>query len=230
MTARTVLVVGATKGIGLGLVEKYLADGWRVVATTIEASAGLDRLVAAHSDRLDVLPLDITDVAAVTALRDDLAARGLDVLHIVAGVYQATFAPIWEQPGEEILRVLNTNAIGAIRMAELFSPVVRKGGVFAFTSSGMGSMTRNTKGNVDLYRISKAALNMLARSFSAYHAGSGRAVLLLCPGWAKTDMGGPDATIEIADSVAGMVKLVTEADTHDDEARFFEYSGDAIAW
>jgi NAD(P)-dependent dehydrogenase (short-subunit alcohol dehydrogenase family) len=71
---------------------------------------------------------------------------------------------------------------------------------------------------------------MLARSFAARHAGSGRAVLLICPGWAKNDMGGPDATVEVATSVAGMYALVTNADRHADEAKFYEYSGATVAW
>ena len=201
-----------------------------MIATTREPAAALDALLARYAERLDVHPLDITDVAAVTALRETLADRTIDALHIVAGVFQASFAPIWEQPDAEILRLLATNAIGGVRMAELFADRVPAGGVFAFTTSGMGSMTRNDKGDVDLYRISKASLNMLVRSFAARHAGSGRAVLLLCPGWAKTEMGGPDATVEVSTSVEGMVALVTQADAQAGEARFYEYSGDAVPW
>jgi NAD(P)-dependent dehydrogenase (short-subunit alcohol dehydrogenase family) len=224
VSGRHALVVGATKGLGLGLVEKYRAEGWSVTATTVELSPALEAL-----EGVDVRPLDITDVDAVTALRESFSNRKIDVLHIVAGVFQASFGPIWEQPGEEILRVLNTNAIAGVRMAELFSPLVPTGGVFAFTTSGMGSMERNVLGDVDLYRISKASLNMLARSFAVRHADSGRAVLLLCPGWAKTDMGGPDATVEVAESVGGMYALVAAAKPSR-EAHFFEYSGDVVAW
>ncbi len=230
MTRRTALVVGATKGLGLALAQTYLANGWAVIATTITPSVELDALGVRHPDCLDIRMLDVTDVAAVTALRDDLANRRIDALHIVAGIFQASFAPIWEQSDNEILRVLGTNAIAGIRIAELLGDLVPPGGVFAFTSSGMGSMARNNKGDVDLYRISKASLNMLVRSFGARHAGSGRAVLLLCPGWARTDMGGPDATVEVSTSVEGMYALVAQADVDADEARFYEYSGDVVPW
>jgi len=230
VSGQTALLVGATKGIGLGLAEVYLENEWNVVATTIEPSKGLDVLAHRYGQRLDIRPLDIVDGAAVRALRQALAGRTINVLHLVAGVFQATLAPIWEQPDEEILRLLHTNAIAGVRMAELFEALVPRCGVFAFTSSGMGSMTRNDKGDVDLYRISKAALNMLVRSFAARHAGSNRAVLLLCPGWAKTDMGGPDATVEVADSAAGMYRLVANASPHPDGARFFEYTGEIVAW
>ena len=228
MSAQHALVVGATKGLGLALAEKYLAEGWAVTATTLEPSPALDALAERYSG-LDIRSLDVIDVDAVAALRENFNGRMLNVVHIVAGVFQASFAPIWEQPGEEILRLLNTNAIAGIRMAELFAPLVPEGGVFAFTSSGMGSMTRNVLGDVDLYRISKASLNMLARSFAARHADSGYAVLLLCPGWARTDMGGAEATVEVEDSVNGMYALVSSAGPSR-EAQFFEYSGDVVAW
>lgn len=227
---RHVLLVGATKGLGLALAQTYLNEGWSITATTMEPSAGLDRLSAAHGDRLSVRHLDITDSAAVAALRGSLADQRLDVVHIVAGVFQQTYAPIWEQPDEEILRLLHTNAIGGVRLAERFESLVPAGGVFAFTSSGMGSMTRNDLGDVDLYRISKASLNMLVRSFAARHADGDRAVLLLCPGWAKTEMGGPDATVEIADSVGGMYAQVIQATADPAGARFVEYTGDPIGW
>ena len=228
---RQVLLVGATQGLGLGLADKYLREGWQVIATTIVPSPGLDALLARHGARLRVVPLDITDVAAVRALVDSLREARLDALHVVAGVFQASFDPLWEQPDAEILRLLHTNSIGGIRLAEWLAPRVAADGVFAFTSSGMGSMARNDKGDVDLYRISKAALNMLVRSFAARQRGSGRRVLLLCPGWAKTAMGGPDATVEVSTSVDGMYRLVVDTPPGADrEALFFEYSGDVVPW
>jgi NAD(P)-dependent dehydrogenase (short-subunit alcohol dehydrogenase family) len=229
---RSVLLVGATQGLGLALADKYLREGWQVHATTIAPSAGLDALRASHPDRLSIHPLDITDVAAVHALADSFAEGSLAVLHVVAGVFQASFAPIWEQPDAELLRVLHTNTIGGIRLASRAARRVRDGGMFAFTSSGMGSLVRNDRGDVDLYRISKVSLNMLARSFAAQHRDRQQRVLLLCPGWAKTAMGGPDATVEVAESVDGMYRLVVEppADVQPGEARFYEYSGAVVPW
>jgi NAD(P)-dependent dehydrogenase (short-subunit alcohol dehydrogenase family) len=228
---RSVLVVGATRGLGAGLTDKYLREGWRVVATTIEPSKTLDALQREHGEALAVLPLDITNAADLQALHKKCSSARFDVLHVVAGVLQKSFAPIWEQSAEEILRVLNTNAIGAIRLAELLAPRVPRGGVVAFTSSGMGSMTRNDQGDVDLYRISKASLNMLVRSFAARHANKDWRVLLLCPGWAKTDMGGPDANVEVSTSVDGMFACITQPRSKPgDGAVFFEYSGAIVPW
>lgn len=228
MSGKTVLLVGATRGLGLALAEHYLARGWTVHATTVEPSSALSDL-AERNPALCVHALDVTDRTAGEALRAALGTTRLDAVHIVAGVFQAGFEPIWELGDAEILRVLGTNSISPVRLAELFAPMVPEGGVFAFTSSGMGSMARNDKGDVDLYRISKAALNMLVRSFAARHAGSGRAVILFCPGWAKTDMGGPDATVEVADSVDGMLDQV-EAARPADGAIFREYTGDTVPW
>lgn len=225
-----VVIVGATKGLGLALAEEYLDRGWRVVATSLEPSAGLDELAKRYGPRLQVVEFDITSRADALRLQEALAAQRIDVLHIVAGVFQRTTAPVWEQPAEEILRLLETNAIGAVRLAELLAPQVQPGGVFAFTSSGMGSLWRNDRGDVDLYRVSKATLNMLVRSFAARHRDSGRATLLLCPGWAKTDMGGPDATVEVSDSVRGMYRLVASARPDPTGAVFREYTGNEIPW
>jgi NAD(P)-dependent dehydrogenase (short-subunit alcohol dehydrogenase family) len=226
---RTVLLIGATQGLGLALAAHYLQQGWRVIATTLAPSAGLQALVGEHGDRLSVYPLDITDAAAAADLRDTIEGEAIDVLHIVAGILPAEDRPIWDWSGEEILRVLNTNAIGALRLANLIEPLVPAGGTFAFTSSGMGSMTRNVRGTTDLYRVSKAALNMLVRSFAAVH-GRERAVLSICPGWVKTEMGGALATIEVADSVTGIYRLIECAAPHGDGARFFEHTGDTVPW
>jgi NAD(P)-dependent dehydrogenase (short-subunit alcohol dehydrogenase family) len=226
-----VLLVGATQGLGLALAEKYLREGCRVLATTIGPSTALQALAADHPAALDVVTLDITDAGAANSLREAYATRQFDVLHIVAGVFQRAMTPIWQQDDQELLRVLHTNAIGAIRLAELLASQIRRGGVFAFTSSGMGSMARNDKGDVDLYRISKASLNMLVRSFAVRHAASGCAVLLLCPGWAKTAMGGPDATVDVSTSVDGMYACITNAQRPlDGGAVFVEYTGNFIPW
>jgi len=230
MTQRRVLVVGATKGLGLALVEQYLNGGWAVAATTIEPSAGLAQLAADHPEKLSVHPLDITDPAGIRAVREALDGLELDVLHIVSGILPSEDLPIWEYADDQVLKVLNINAFAALHLATCMEPLVRKGGLFAFTSSGMGSMSRNDRGGADLYRISKAALNMLVRSFAATRAGPDRTVLLICPGWVKTDMGGPEATVEVADSVAGIYRLICEARPGGEPASFVEYSGDRVPW
>lgn len=231
---RTALVVGATQGLGLALVDKYLREGWSVIATTLVPSPALEALqarAASRPGRLRIRPLDVTDRAGVEALARELHDETLQLLHVVAGVFQASFDPIWEQPDAEILRLLHTNAIGGIRLAELLDARVAADGTFAFTSSGMGSFARNDKGDVDLYRISKVSLNMLVRSFAARRAGDGRRVLLLCPGWAKTAMGGPDATVDVSTSVDGMYEVIVkrpEVGRHG--AEFYEYSGAVVPW
>ncbi|PNU03351.1 SDR family oxidoreductase [Novosphingobium guangzhouense] len=228
MSTRRVLLVGATQGLGLALARHYLAEGWDVVATTVSPSPALEAL-----EGITVLPLDITDERQALALRDTLAGQRIDVLHIVSGILPQGDVPIWERSDEEILRVLQTNAIGGVRLATLLEPLVPEGGTFAFTSSGMGSMARNTLAGADLYRVSKAALNMLVRSFAVTHgapSGSARAVLIICPGWAKTEMGGADATVEIADSVAGIYRLVSTAEPSPKGAPFLEYTGETVPW
>jgi NAD(P)-dependent dehydrogenase (short-subunit alcohol dehydrogenase family) len=228
MDRRRVVVVGATRGLGLALTEHYLTQGWEVIATTVEPSVALNERAATDA-RLRVLSLDITDPRGGATLRAALHDSIVHVLHIVAGVFQKDFTPIWEQPDEEILRLLRTNAIGAIGLAERLDEMVPEGGAFVFTSSGMGSLERNVKGDVDLYRLSKVSLNMLVRSFAARRTDGSRAVLLICPGWAKTQMGGRDAPVEVQDSVAGMYRLVVAA-RPGPQAQFYEYSGERVPW
>lgn len=226
---KTILIVGTAQGIGLALTERYLADGWRVFAGTLARTAELETLAGRYPDRLSIHLLDITDPAAAETLFQDLQGETLDVLQIVAGILPPETGPVWDLDDALILRTLKTNAFSGVRLATRFQSLVRPGGCFAFTSSGMGSMERNTLGGADLYRISKAALNMLVRSFAVTTAGPERAVLLICPGWVKTEMGGANAIVEIADSVSGIYRLVVNA-RPGNGAPFREYSGDTVPW
>lgn len=220
---KRVLLVGATQGLGLALAERYRDEGWQVVATTVVPSPALDAL------GVEVHPLDVTDEGQLLALRATLEGTRIDVLHVVAGILPADDKPVWTCDDDEILRVLRTNAFAGVRIATLFDALVPAGGAFVFTSSGMGSMARNTLAGADLYRISKAALNMLVRSFAVTH-GKGRAVVLTCPGWAKTEMGGAAATVEVADSVEGLFRIATSATPSPEGAPFIEYTGQTVPW
>jgi NAD(P)-dependent dehydrogenase (short-subunit alcohol dehydrogenase family) len=228
MAERTVLLIGATQGLGLAFAERYLREGWRVIATTVHPSPALDSLAALHPGRIAIHPLDINDRDAVKALKAELGDVRLDLLHNLAGVLPED-KPIWDYDDAEILRILHTNAISGITLAAQMEPLLNPDGTFAFTSSGMGSIGRNRNGNTDLYRLSKAALNMMARSFAAKHA-QGRNILLLCPGWAKTEMGGPLATVEVEDSVSGLYAIIADPQPQPDGPVFRDYTGAAVPW
>ncbi len=172
--------------------------------------------------------VDIDDGDAVAALHARLADTRFALVFLVAGVSAADPAmPIHEEPEEETLRIYRTNALSPIRFAERFADRVAPGGRVAFMSSTLGSVARNTDGGYDSYRASKTALNTLARSFAARHRDLG--VLVVHPGWVRTDMGGAKAPLDVATSAAGMADmLAARAGLRD--AAFVDWENRDVPW
>ena len=111
---------------------------------------------------------------------------------------------------EEFVRLMLTNTLGPLRVIEQLVERVVRGGSVAVMSSGLGSVANNVNGGWEVYRASKAALNMLMRSFAARHADDGRTYLVIAPGWVRTDMGGPNASLDIETSITGVVDAMTQ--------------------
>ena len=194
MEQKTALIIGASRGLGFALVQEYLAQGWQVVATVRETSgAALHELAQQSSGHLEVETLDITDTAQIAALKGRLQDRKFDLLFVNAGVSSERPEPIGEVATEEFVRVMVTNALSPMRVVESFDLNVAAHGTIGVMSSGQGSVADNNGGGFEVYRASKAALNMLMRSYAARHSEDARSLLLIAPGWIKTDMGGSDA-------------------------------------
>ncbi|GLS42425.1 SDR family oxidoreductase [Methylobacterium brachythecii] len=223
---RNALIVGASRGLGFGLVETLLGLGWRVTATQRKASP---QLAALASEALTVETADIDDDDAVCALRERLDAQSFDLVFVVAGVATAIADPVHEVPREVAAQVYLTNAVSPVRFAETFVDRVATGGTIAFMSSILGSVALNESGGSETYRASKAALNTYARSFEARHRGRPFGVLLIHPGWVRTDMGGADADIDIATSVAGMAEVI-EGQIGKTGIAYLDYEGQPLAW
>jgi NAD(P)-dependent dehydrogenase (short-subunit alcohol dehydrogenase family) len=224
----SILIVGASRGIGLGLVREYLGRGWRVIATERRPSAALAGLAANAGSRLVVKTLDIDDRDQISALADSLHGESLDVLIVNAGVSDNAKQTINEITTEEFARVMVTNALSPLRMIETLSPVVKAEGRVAAMSTALASISTNTDGGYETYRASKVALNMLLRSF-VVRAGGQRSFMALMPGWVRTDMGGPDAPVEVEESVRGLADVI---DQHADKPGlvFVDYQGNTIPW
>ena len=202
--AKTALIVGASRGIGLGLAEEYLRRGWRVIGT-VRDDAGEAALRDAGDVRVE--RLDVADEAQVERLAGALKEETLDLLFLNAGVMGP--ADMLTASADDVNRVMQANAFGPARLAwRLLDRVPAKTGVVAFMSTGMASIADNSSGGHDVYRASKAAQNMLARSLSVQARERGVTVLSINPGWVKTDMGGAGATITVETSARGVVDQI----------------------
>jgi NAD(P)-dependent dehydrogenase (short-subunit alcohol dehydrogenase family) len=230
--AGSALVVGASRGLGLGLATELKRRDWDVVATARE-EAGARRLeaLAAHpGGALIIERVDINDDAAVAALRRRLDDRSFDLVFVNAGIAPAHGHDALRAGRDEIALVFQTNAVSPIRFARRFLDRVRDGsGVVAFMSSGLGSVADNTHGYSEIYSASKAALNSLVRSFAAKLGGSRITVLAMAPGWVRTDLGGPAAPLGVAESVRGLIDVIA-ARRGTLRHGFVDYRGREVPW
>ncbi|WP_179505190.1 MULTISPECIES: SDR family NAD(P)-dependent oxidoreductase [unclassified Sphingomonas] len=207
MTVQTVLVVGASRGLGFALADEWLDRGWHVIATARGRSDELAALAERHDDRFEIETVDINDADGVRALRNRLDGRRLDVLFINAGIARA----IEESPAtaseRDFLDMMLTNAFSPVRAAEMLRDVVSEGGTIAIMTSELGSIA-NANGGWQLYSSSKAALNMLMKGYAAKNAADGHTLLLVAPGWVRTEMGGSEATLSIEESIPLVVDMI----------------------
>jgi len=229
----TVLVTGANRGLGLEFCRQYAEAGWKVLACCRRpAEADALRALAAQHPLLAIHAVDLRDFATVDRLSAELAEEAIDVLLCNAGIYTdngsngfgALDYPLWLDSF-----VVNTQA--PVKLAEAFLPQVKRSGrrLIVAVSSLMGSMADNTSGGSFMYRSSKAALNATMKSLSLNLAGLGVGVLILHPGWVKTDMGGENAPLLPPASIAGL-RQVIDGYTPADSGRFIDFRGEAAPW
>ncbi|RUL78134.1 SDR family NAD(P)-dependent oxidoreductase [Dyella choica] len=226
----TALIVGASRGLGLGLAKEYLARGWQVIATVrATAKTALHDVQADAHGRLEIEHVDINEPHQVAALHVRLHNRSLDLLFVSAGISTAPDTSIGQVDAEEFAHEMTNNALSPMHFIEMFHDLVQPKGSIVVMSSGLGSIANNTDGGWETYRASKAALNTLMRSFVARQTGDPRTYLLMDPGWVRTDMGGPDATLGVEESVPRMADVV-EAEVGKGGLRFCNYRGQTVAW
>jgi NAD(P)-dependent dehydrogenase (short-subunit alcohol dehydrogenase family) len=228
---RRILIVGASRGLGLGLAKEYLARGWDVVATARNETgeAALAALAGETSGTLSVERLDISRPDQVAALHARLADGRLDVLFVNAGIAGDPDEPVEAVATDEFRRVMTTNALAPLRLVASFRTLVKDKGTIAVMSSDMASVGGNNGGGWEVYRASKAALNQLMRSFTARHAADGRTYLLMSPGWVRTDMGGGNAPLDVATSVCGTADTIAQREGSGG-LHFVDYRNKPIPW
>jgi len=214
----TVLVIGASRGIGLEFVRQYREAGARVIATARD-DEGLARLRALGAETLRV---DVAQPASVSGLSWQLDGEEIDLALYVAGVFSqgAATSPPTQQAFDA---VMHTNVLGLMQALPQVMPMVEAaGGVFGALSSAMGQIGAVSGSHSWLYRTSKAALNMALSSARFDYPRT--TLVALDPGWVQTEMGGAAAPLTAAASVHGLRQVLASL-TPEDNGQLIHHDG-----
>lgn len=199
-----------------------------MIATVRSDAPALDDLHARFPDRLETEYADIRDASSVRDLGARLLGRRLDVLFVNAGIARSNDKTPVDAPEHDFVDMMLTNALSPVRAVEMLASLVRDEGVIAIMTSELGSIAHST-GFWPLYSSSKAALNMLMKGYAAHHPGDPRALLLVAPGWIRTEMGGDEATLSIEESIPYVVDMV-EANRGKPGLRYVDRFNEGLPW
>jgi NAD(P)-dependent dehydrogenase (short-subunit alcohol dehydrogenase family) len=229
----SVLITGANRGLGLEFATQYLAADWRVYAACRhpQSAEKLQRLARERTERITLVALDVSSAPSVARAAESLRGHPIDVLINGAGIMGAPGQRTGNVDYESWAKVLDVNTMGPLRVTEAFvDHVARSERKLVLTiTSGMGSIADNTSGGSIAYRSSKAAVNMVMRSAAIDLAARGISCVLVNPGWVKTDMGGPNATLSASASVTAMRRLI-ETLGPAQSGKFFNYDAREYPW
>jgi NAD(P)-dependent dehydrogenase (short-subunit alcohol dehydrogenase family) len=219
----TILVIGASRGIGLEFVRQYREAGARVIATARD-DAGLARIKALDATALRV---DVADPASVSGLAWQLDGEKIDVALYVAGVMAGGHAG--DPPAADVFdQVMRTNVLAPMRVLPQLVELLAPGARLVVLSSRMGSLGLRTNGDSWLYRASKSAVNSVVKDISFGLQGKAICVAMH-PGWVQTDMGGAGADLDVTQSVADMRATVASLRA-EHNGTFLNHDGQALAW
>lgn len=227
MTAsRSILIIGASRGLGLGLASEFAAQGWAVTATV--RSAAQEAPLQGLGVRVE--QLEMTDPDSLEQLAGRLSGQQFDVIFVNAGVAGPSHHSTAQASAEEMGQLFLTNAVAPLRVAERLLPNLAAGhGLIVFMSSILGSIEAGAGLGMPLYGASKAALNHLVQCFVRTQDNPHLGVMLMHPGWVRTDMGGADAPLDIDSSCKGMVQQVSAA-VGQAGLRYLDYQGNPLPW
>ncbi|WP_394650859.1 SDR family NAD(P)-dependent oxidoreductase [uncultured Acinetobacter sp.] len=227
------IVVGASRGIGLGLVRELLLQQWSVIATLRDITRvpdDLKQLLAEYPDQLELAELDLSHLDTANMITSKYSEGSIDLLLVSAGIAGPEHQRVEQSQPNEILDLFWVNSIAPVTIARKFLPLMKANSLIAFMSSRMGSVALNDDGSMELYRASKAALNSISRGFAKNEAiPLNIGVLNLHPGWVQTEMGGSQAPVTVKQSTAGMVKVI-QASIGSNQHKFIDFQGHEMAW
>lgn len=230
----TVMVTGANRGIGLEYVTQYAEHTSNLIATYRELSRS-QRLedLSTRYEQVRLMPLDMASETEISRTAEILRSTPIDILILNAGIYHHEDG-VSGLGAEDLMHLFQINTIAPLMLAKalLGSMVMSQLKTIVYMSSIMGSVSLNDKAHVSkvnyCYRASKAAGNSLMRSLSIEAAVKGVKVLILHPGWVKTDMGGQEADLDVTQSVSGMRKVI--ANPESESGVFYSYDGRILPW
>lgn len=227
------IVVGASRGIGLGLVRELLLQQWSVIATLRDITHvpdDLKQLLAEYPDQLELAELDLSHLDTANMITSKYSEGSIDLLLVSAGIAGPEHQRVEQSQPNEIVDLFWVNSIAPVTIARKFLPLMKANSLIAFMSSRMGSVALNDDGSMELYRASKAALNSISRGFAQNEAiPLNIGVLNLHPGWVQTEMGGSQAPVTVKESTAGLVKVI-QASIGSNQHKFIDFQGHEMAW
>ncbi len=234
---QSVLITGANRGIGLELTRQYAHAGWTVIACCRQPGSADDLSALKNESAVEIQQLDVSDLDSIRHLADRLEHRPIDLLINNAGMFgpkakanqdfRQSFGTmdyeIWQQ-------IIHTNLFGPFRLVECLIANIQASETkkVANISSTVASIA-GADGGIYAYRSSKVGLNIVMRSLSQELRELGVSVGIFCPGWVRTRMGGPQATVELPDAVSGIRQRIEELSL-ESSGRFLRYNGEVISW
>jgi NAD(P)-dependent dehydrogenase (short-subunit alcohol dehydrogenase family) len=231
--SQTIVISGASRGIGLELTRQYLKQGCRIIAGVRKPSNAneLQELSRIEKDQLQILELDVANDDSVSRFAKSAATyiQRLDLLINNAGVYLDQEQTIETLDSKMILETLNVNSVGPFRLTQAMIPLLRKSKApkVATISSMMGSIADNGSGGAYAYRMSKACVNMFVKTLAVDERDL--TAITLHPGWVQTSMGGERAPLSVEKSAEGLLTVIASSGPND-SGKFFNHAGRELPW
>ncbi|MEX0546620.1 SDR family NAD(P)-dependent oxidoreductase [Raoultella terrigena] len=232
LTHHSILIVGASRGLGHAMAAEFLQHGWNVIGTVrdIEHPTPLHQLARDNPGRVRLETLDVCDDEQLAALDHRLSGSRLEMLFVNAGTTNRDPSQtIGAVSTAEFMQVMQTNALAPMRVIERLQRHVAPSGLLGVMSSGQGSLGNNLSGQRELYRGSKAALNMFMRSFAARAASATHPMVAMAPGWIRTALGGIAAPLTIEETIPSLVKVLLEKRQRPG-LEYLDYQGRTVPW
>ncbi len=230
---KKILVTGANRGLGLGLVKKFLKNNEKVICTTRNISKSKELILCKekYNDNLEICELDLLDKDSPNILSNFLGDETIDLFINNAGVIGHSAQHFKSVSLNHWLEVLKVNLIAPLLITQSIIKNIEKSSErkIYFISSKVGSIEDNKSGGMYIYRSSKTALNQVVKSLSIDLKPLGISVISLHPGWVRTEMGGPNALISVEESVNGMVDVISNTSIIN-SGQFINYDGTRLPW